>query len=143
MVEAFLHVVTTPVLRSKGLATFILSNLLTVNFAFITTHVCSALNNVSLTLEKLLLSNLEPLLDSGATCPEILQLLYLEDNSDVELIQLSHFLFLEVSYLVLSLGEVLINVLLFIFQAFLCVLQLTDIDLNLLFTIVELQALVT
>ena len=67
-----------------------------------------------------------------------LQLLYLEDNSYVELVQLSHFLFLEVSYLILSLREVLINILLFIFQTFLCVLQLTDIDLNLLFTVIEL-----
>ena len=142
-VEALLHVVTTPVLGGKGLAALILSNLLTVDFAFIAAHVGSALNNVSLALEELLLSNPEPLLDSAAICPEILHLLYLQDDSDVELVQLRHFLFLEVSYLILGLCEVLINVLLFVFQTFLCVLKLADIDLNLLFAVIELQALVT
>ena len=142
-VQVLLHIVTTPVLGSEGLAALILSNLLAVNFAFITAHVGSALNNVSLALKELLLPNLEPLLDCAAVCPEILHLLYLQDDSHVELVQLRHFLFLEVSYLIFGLSEVLINVLLFVFQTFLGVLQLTDVDLNLLFAIVELQALVT
>ena len=75
--EAVIHVVTTPILRSECLTTFILSDLLPVNLSFVSAYVCSALNNVSLALEKLLLPNLEPLLDSRAISPKILHLFYL------------------------------------------------------------------
>ena len=44
--------------------------------------------------------------------------------------------------MIFSLSEVLVDVLLLVFQTLLCVLQLADIDLNLLLAVIELQALV-
>lgn len=72
----------SPVLRGECFTACILCELLAVDLVFVA-EVDPTLNNVLFALEKLILSDPEPLCDRSTIGQQILDLLDLEDNSNV------------------------------------------------------------